>query len=392
MQLWWRQWLNLPDHLQNVQYSSLEVTLPPQMHEPIFPFIRDMVEGVLLLGLPRAMELTTSNFLRTSPEHLQKLCLHGSIPPISLHPITLHNLISLEINANGLHLLIIMSYIQVPQLRHLCVQVQAGPRELYEYNWCNITTNLLNSISLKIKLLRHKQTNHVLAFCLPPTHSLNISSPDLSLSLSLAEPAPLPYTLCAKLDKVSAAWQENLITEWINPHHGIPDPANFRKLMSLQRIVLDNAQYILKTESPIDELCDILAKNIHMCPQLTSIIVAQCPSSWPRFLHQLRMRNAEAMLTSTKCIETLSFYQPLHAIIIRWLTGAINAKVHNVVELPPIRQGKPWPVRPFPEGEGVFGSCYICHITGMELGCLEYETLNVDCGRERGDGSKVVGF
>ena len=95
---------------------------------------------------------------------------------------------------------------------------------------------------------------------------------------------------------------------------------------------------------------------------------------------------------TTKCIETLSFYQPLHAIIVGWLAGAIKAKVHNVVELPPIHQGKPWLVRPFPEGEDVFGSCYICHITGMELGCLEYETRNVDCGRERGDGSKVDAF
>jgi len=389
MQMWWRQWLNLPDHLENVQHSSLEVTLPPQMHKGIFPFIRDMVEQVLLLELPRAMELTTSKFFRTFPEHLQKLYLHGSSRPISLYPITLHNLISLEIKADGLDHLISMRYIQVPQLRHLCVQVQDGPGELYEYDWRNTTSNLLNSISLRIKLQYHKPTNLVLAFCLPRTHSLNISSPDLPLFLSLAEPAPLPYTLCAKLDKVSAAWQERLITEWINPHHGIPGPANFRKLRSLQRIVLDNGQYILQNESPIDELCDILAKNIHICPQLTSITVTQCPSSWPRFLDQLRIRNAEAMFTSTKCIETLSFCQPLHAIIIRWLTSAINARVHNVVELPPTRQGKPWPVRPFPEGEDVFGSCYICHITGMELGCLGYETQNVDCGRERGDGPKI---
>ena len=388
MQNWLHQWLNLPYHLENVQHTSLEVTLPPQMHEG---FIRDMVE-VLLLMLPRLMDLTTSKFLRTFPEHLRRLCLHGFSRPNSLSLINLPNLISLEIKADGLDHLIIMRCIQMPQLLDLCVQVQDGPGELYGHDWRNTTSNLLNSISLTIKLPNHKQTDHVLAFFLPRTHSLNISSPDLPLSLSLAEPAPLPYTLCAKLGKVSAAWQENLITEWINPHHGMPDPANFRKLISLQRIVLDNGQCILQKESPIDELCDLLAKNIHMCPQLTSITVAQCPSSWPRFLHQLRMRNAEAMFTSTKCIETLSFYQPLHAIIIRWLTGAINAKVQNLVELPPIRQGKPWPMRPFPEGEILFGSCYICYITGMELGCLECETRNVDCGRERGDGSKVDAF
>jgi len=285
-----------------------------------------------------------------------------------------------------------MRYVQVPQLLDLWVYVQDGQGKLYEHDWRNTTSNLLNSISLAIKLPCHKRANHVLAFCFPRTHSLNISSPDIPLSLSLAEPAPLPYTLCAKLDKWSAVWQENLMTEWINPHHGIPDLANFSNLISLQRIVLDSGQYILQKESPIDELCDLLAKNIHICPQLTSITVAQCPSSWPRFLHQLRMRNAQAMFTSTKCIERLSFYQPLHAIIIRWLMGAIKAKVLNVVKLPPIRQGNAWPVRPLPEADDVFGSCYICHITGMELRCLEYETRNVDCGRERGDGPKIYAY
>ena len=388
MRMRWRRWLNLPDYLQNVQHNSLEVTLPVQTHKGIFGFIRDMVEEVLLLGLPRATALTTSKFLRTFPEHLQKLCLHPLSRPNSLSPIILPNLISLEIKADGLDHLTIMRYVQVPQLRDLWVQVQDGPGKLYKHDWRNTTSNLLSSISLRIELASYRQTNHVLTFRLPQTHSLNIFSPDIPLSLSLAEP-PLPYTLCAKLNKLSAEWQENLVTEWINPHHGIPDLANFGKLMSLQQIVLDNGQYILQKESPIDALYDLLAKNIHMCPQLTSITVAQCPSSWTRFLHQLRMRNAEAMFTSTKCIETLSFYQPLHAMIIGWLTGAIKAKGLNVVERPPTRQRNAWPVRPFPEDEDVFGSCYICHITGMELGCLEYETRNVDCGRERGDGPKI---
>jgi len=53
-----------------------------------------------------------------------------------------------------------------------------------------------------------------------------------------------------------------------------------------------------------------------------------------------------------------------------------------------IREEKAWPVRPF-EDKGVFRSCYICHITGMELSCLESETQSMDCGRERGDGSRI---
>jgi len=39
--------------------------------------------------------------------------------------------------------------------------------------------------------------------------------------------------------------------------------------------------------------------------------------------------------------------------------------------------------------KGVFRSCYVCRVTGMELGCFEYETRNVDCGRERDEGPKI---
>ena len=70
---------------------------------------------------------------------------------------------------------------------------------------------------------------------------------------------------------------------------------------------------------------------------------------------------------------------------------AVKAKIFNVTERPPVREGNAWPMRPFGfEGDKrVFRSCYICHITGMELGCLMYETQSVDCGRERGDGSRI---
>ena len=95
------------------------------------------------------------------------------------------------------------------------------------------------------------------------------------------------------------------------------------------------------------------------------------------------------MLFRSKCIEELRFYQPLHATIIRWLTDAIKARILDVIARPPIREGNAWLIRPF-EAEHAFRSCYICHITGMELGCYEYETRNADCGRQRGDGSKIV--
>ena len=92
----------------------------------------------------------------------------------------------------------------------------------------------------------------------------------------------------------------------------------------------------------------------------------------------------------TKCIKELGFYQSLHTAILRWLVDAIKARILHVIERPPIREGDVWPMRPF-EVKRVFRSCYICHITGMEIDCLEYKTRNVDCGRERGEGSKIYG-
>jgi hypothetical protein len=76
-------------------------------------------------------------------------------------------------------------------------------------------------------------------------------------------------------------------------------------------------------------------------------------------------------------------------MIAKWLTDAIKANLFSVTERPSVREEIAWPVRPFKENERVFRSCYVCHITGMELGCLEYETQSVGCSRERGDGSKI---
>lgn len=68
---------------------------------------------------------------------------------------------------------------------------------------------------------------------------------------------------------------------------------------------------------------------------------------------------------------------------------ATKAKFLNVTERPSVRKGITWPIRPLEEDEHALQGCYICHITGMELGCLEYETRSVGCGRERGHGTRV---
>jgi hypothetical protein len=391
----WRQWLNLPNSLKHIQQSSLRVTLSTRMHQEECRVIRNMVEEILAWRLPQLTELATSKVLPIFPKHLRKLRFHGFAMSGSLPSITLPSLVSLEIIADSPDDLLVIGYIQVPRLRVLRVQVENGPGRLHKHDWGEITNNLLNHISLRIEIPREKPGNHILVFHLPQTQSLNICSPYIPLYLSLAKPAPIFYTLTGGLgtmsgqDRIlSAMWNEELVTEWINPC-GIPSVAKFKTLISLQRIVLSQHLYVLSEQSPADTLFQLLEQNLHTCPQLNSITLAQCPSSWPRFLCQLRKRNREAMiLRNTKCIEELGFCQPLHATIIRWLADAIKARVLDVMELPPIREGNAWPMRPF-EAEGVFRSCYVCHITGMELGCLEHETRNVDCGRERSEGSKI---
>ena len=395
----WRRWLNLPNSQTRVQQSSLNVTLSARMHQEAFRVIKNMVEEILVWRLPQLTELTTSKVLPIFPKHLRKLRFHAFAMSDSLPSITLPNLVSLEIIADSPDHLLVMGRIQVPRLRVLQVQVKDGPGTLHKHDWGDTTNNLLDHISLRIEIPHDKRGNHILVFHLPQTQSLNIFSPSGPLHLYLAKPAPLFYTLNAGLGtmsgpshgqgrSLSAVWNEELMTEWINPC-GIPNLATFKTLISLQRIVLSQRVYMLSEQSPVDTLFKLLEQNLDTCPQLDSVTVAQCPSSWPRFLCRLRKRNREAMLRKEmKCIEELGFYQPLHATIIKWLVDAISARILNVIERPPVREGNAWPMRPC-EAEGVFRSCYVCHITGMELGCLEYETRDVDCGRERDEGPKI---
>jgi hypothetical protein len=119
-------------------------------------------------------------------------------------PIDLPKLVSLEINANGLDLLIIMGHIRVPQLRVLRVQVQDVPGEIHKFDWRETISNPLDHLSLRINVPWHQQGNYVLGFQLPQTQTLNISSPHTPLCLCLAEPTPLSYALHSDLEAMSS--------------------------------------------------------------------------------------------------------------------------------------------------------------------------------------------
>ena len=53
------------------------------MNRKAYGFIRKTLEETLLLGLPRLIELVTSEILHTFPEYLQKLRLHAFSMPDS---------------------------------------------------------------------------------------------------------------------------------------------------------------------------------------------------------------------------------------------------------------------------------------------------------------------
>jgi len=213
----WRGWLNLPNSLTHVQQSSLKVALgtisrqpshsrlsfSARMHREAFRVIKNMVEEFLVWRLPQLTELTTSKALPILPKHLRKLRLHGFATSASLPPITLPSLVSLEIIADSPEHLFVMGRIQVPRLRVLRVQVKYGLGTQYEHDWGDTTNNLLDHISLRIEIPHDKRGNHILAFHLPQTQSLNIFSPSRPLHLYLAKPAPLFYTLNAGLGTMS---------------------------------------------------------------------------------------------------------------------------------------------------------------------------------------------
>jgi hypothetical protein len=149
------------------------------------------------------MELTTSEILHTFPSIYRNSASTVSVYQTRWPPIKLPNLVSLEIQADTLDHLLIMRYIQVPQLRDLQVQVQDGLGKRHEYDWRYTTGNLLDRISLTVKVPRHQQDNRVLVFHLPRTHFLNVSSPHRPLCLYITEPAPFSYTLHAILGATS---------------------------------------------------------------------------------------------------------------------------------------------------------------------------------------------
>ncbi len=161
------------------------------------------------------------------------------------------------------------------------------------------------------------------------------------------------------------------------------------RFVSLQKITLSGNTHRIATPSSTNELMKLLAEDIHLCPFLRSITLSEYPSNWGYFLSALRIRNCAGLLHNhTSCIQELEFLGALHSIIVVWLQESIQGKLVKTESLPG-RQGNPWPVRPVKKIQGFYRSCYLCHISGLELGCQQSETQVVDCRRERGENVTI---
>jgi len=117
------------------------------MHKEAWEAIGNTFEEVLVWGLPQLTELATSRVRHIFPKHLQKLRFHDFAMSISWPPITLPSLVSLEIIADSPDHLLVMKYIQVPQLRVLRVQVEGGPGTRHRHYLDDSTNAILDHIS-----------------------------------------------------------------------------------------------------------------------------------------------------------------------------------------------------------------------------------------------------
>ena len=135
--------------------------------------MRNLIENILVRRLPQLTEPITSNLLLVFQKHLRKLRFRGFDVSDSSPPITLPSLVSLEVIADSPDHLLVVKYIQVPQLRVLRVQIEDGLGTLHQHDLGHSTNNQLDHISLRIEIPRDNKAIISLFFiCLRPSLSM----------------------------------------------------------------------------------------------------------------------------------------------------------------------------------------------------------------------------
>ena len=385
-QSWFHESLDIsPQAPTNLHHVSLHVVRTGHGQERKHPGpIRERFESLFIQRMPGLTDLVTSQLRNIDAPCLRRLSLRllPAGPPTNI--VTFPNLELLEVESRyGYDHFVAIEQIRAPSLQKLYIIVSKnrGSCKKTTFDFRDITDTQRLYISLQVD-----SDDRILTFRLPPCLSLAVCG---WTELHVPEPLPLLYSfetgkegsdyLLQNLDALVVS----AVTRLKVAFGGFIGPTILTRFTSLRNITLSIAHKI-STPSSTDELLRLLAENVHICPFLTSVTLSEYPSNWESFLSALRIRNCAGLFDErTSIIHELKFLQGLHRKFIECLRTSIEGKFVKLTS-PPCRQGNHWPPRPIMKTKELYRSCYLCHISGFELGCMQSETQAVDCGRERG--------
>jgi hypothetical protein len=352
--------------------------------------IWERFEDLFIEGMPPLTGLNTSRLRDISAPCLRTLFLR--LLPVESPPtiVTFPRLELLEVQTKyGYDHFVVLEQIRAPNLQKLYVIVSKhrGHCKKTTFDYRDITSARGLHISLQVD-----SDDRILTFRLPSCLSLTVSG---WVELHISEPLPLLYSFETGKERSDHLLRNlddsmvSAVTRLKDRFGGFIGPTILTKFTSLQSITLSIAHKI-STPSSTDELLQLLAENVYICPFLTAVTLSEYPSNWESFLSALRIRNCAGLFNErTSIIQELRFLQGLHRNIVECLRSSIQGKLVKLTS-PPSRQGSHWPVRPAMKTKELYRSCYLCHISGYELGCMESETQAMDCGRERGQAVTVI--
>jgi len=284
---------------------------------------------------------------------------------------------------------VVLEQIRAPNLQKLCIIVSKhrGHCKKTTFDYRDITSAKGLHITLQVD-----SDDRILTFRLPSCLSLAICG---WVEFRISEPLPSLYSFETGKES-SDHFLRNLdalmlskVTRLKDEFGGFIEPTILTRFISLQTITLTIAHKI-SIPSSTNELLRFLAEDVHICPFLISVTLSEYPSDWESFLSALRIRNCAGLFNErTSIIQELRFLRGLHRNIVTCLRSSIQGKIVKLTS-PPSRQGNHWPARPVMKTKELYRSCYLCHISGFELGCMQSETQAVDCGRERGQTVTIM--
>ena len=391
-QSWLRESLGSDVHpLVPINLQSISLDVVRNRLKPIYASIWEEFEDVFMRKMQPLTDLITSQFRDVHLPCLRRLFLRGLPQEPPSITVTFPCLELLEVHPTLSDRFIILERIKAPNLQQLYISAPKyrGPCQETRFNCRGITSAKLLHISLQVD-----SEAQMLAFSLPASLSLAVRG---WMELDILGPLPPWYSLevgivgsdylLRRLDTLKAA----AVTQLKDAFGGFigSNVLILTRLNSLQKITLSGNARRISTPSSAHALLKCLAENVHLCPFLTSMTLAEYPSNWDSFFSALRIRNCAGLLDKRiSVIRELEFLEGLHKNFVACLQASIQGQFVTL-KRPPTRPGNAWPVRPITMTKDSYRSCYLCHISGFEPGCMYSETQAVDCGRERGQGLTI---